>query len=61
MEYGYWHNLIASFSTFLNVLRGGKREPICTTLYDNIEAGGWASHIPWPQCCLDHFAFSKGK
>jgi len=60
-SHGYWHDVVATFSTFLNVLRGGPREPICTTLHDNIEAGGWASRVPWPASWLAHFRFSAGK
>lgn len=58
---GYWPNLVAPLSTFLNFLRGGNCEPIFTTLYHSREARGWASRVPWPRSWLAHSRFSARK
>lgn len=55
----YSHEVLATFSIFLNALIGStKREPLCTRLHKARAAGHWVRVIPLPQWFLNHCAWS---
>lgn len=53
------HHALASLSRFLNGVRGGRfDEPLCSAIWRNIEDGGWASRVRWPESWVAHFRWS---
>ena len=55
----YFHELLATFSIFLNALIGStKREPLCSRLHRAREAGHWVQHLHLPRWFLEHCRWS---
>lgn len=55
----YLFNVLIGLDVTLNALLGGDAyQTMSCRIGLSIEAGGWASHIPWPKFLRDHFASS---